>query len=101
MSTETPRPDRARGMRTDYCGDLRANDIGRQVGGTIDDALQQAGSVAQVDEGEVLTVLTTTSDPPAHDDLTTDVVRAQITAIVRTHTSGAVGAGGLGAHGDP
>ena len=32
MSTSiTPRPDRARGMRTDYCGDLRAADIGREV----------------------------------------------------------------------
>jgi aspartyl-tRNA synthetase len=27
----TSRPDRARGLRSDYCGDLRLNDVGREV----------------------------------------------------------------------
>ena len=49
--------------------------LAAQVVGVGHDALDDAGAVAQVDEGEVLAVLAAALDPAAHRDLVADVVR--------------------------
>ena len=54
----------------------------------VDDALHDARVVAQVDEGEMLTVFPTTAHPTADADGLSDVRRAQIAAQVGPHRGG-------------
>ena len=53
----------------------------------VDDALDDARVVAQVDEGEVLTVLAAATHPAADADGLADVRRAQVAAQVGAHRS--------------
>ena len=53
----------------------------------VDDTLDDAGVVAQVDECQVLTVFTATPDPAAHADRVADVGLAEFTTEVGTHGS--------------
>ena len=65
--------DGALGPHPHRAGD--AHDVlAAQVGGAVDDALHDAGVVAQVDEGEVLAVLATPADPAAHVTTCADVL---------------------------
>ncbi len=65
-----------------------------QLRGAVDHALHEAGVVAQVEEREVLTVLTTPRHPAAQRHTSTDVGGAQRPAVVGAH-----GEGGFGGHG--
>ena len=47
---------------------MRTTNSLRRSCGAVDDALHDAGVVAQVDEGEVLAVLAAAADPAAHRD---------------------------------
>ena len=51
----------------------------------VDDALDDAGVVAHVDEREVLAVLAAAGDPAADADGLADVARAQLAAQVGAH----------------
>src|SRR4029079_3158963 len=57
----------------------------------VDDALDHAGVVAQVDEGEVLAVLPAPGDPAADVDGPADVLGAQLAAEAGAHLGRAHG----------
>ncbi len=57
----------------------------------VDDALHDAGVVAQVDEREVLAVLAAAGDPAAQGDGLADVLGAELTVLVAAHRRGAHG----------
>ncbi len=76
--------DGALGAVADGAGD-GDDPLGAHVGGVVDHALDDAGVVAQVDEGEVLAVLAPAGHPAAQADGGADVGRAQHAAQVRAH----------------
>ena len=59
--------------------------LAAQVDGAVDDDLDQAGAVAQVDEGEVLAVLAAAGHPAAQRHPLADVGGAEVAAVVGTH----------------
>ena len=78
------RVDRALGAGPDDAGD--AHDVlAAHVDGVVDDALHDAGVVADVDEGEVLAVLAPPGDPAAQGHRGADVLGAQLAAQVGAH----------------
>ena len=64
---------------------IRTTYSAAQVVRAVDHALDDAGVVAHVDEREVLAVLAAASDPAAHRHVLTDVVGAQLAAVVGAH----------------
>jgi hypothetical protein len=68
--------DGALGAVPDGAGDLE-HVLAAHIDRAVDHALEQARVVAQVDEGEVLAVLTTTADPATDPDGPADVAHAQ------------------------
>ena len=76
--------DRALGPHTDRARDLQ-DVLAAHIDVVVDDALDDARVVAQVDECQVLAVLTATTDPAAHADRAADVGLAQLTTQVGTH----------------
>ena len=87
--------DRALDAVLDRAGDAQ-HILVAQVVGLLDDALGDAGAVAQVDECEVLAVLSAALDPAAQGDLVSDVAGAQLAAPVRAQTRGGSGGEDLG-----
>src|SRR5204862_558318 len=61
------------------------DELAAQVVGPIDDALHDAGAVAQVEEREVLAVLTAACDPAAQRHGAADVLRRELAAVVGAH----------------
>ena len=57
----------------------------RRSSTTVDDHLDQSGSIPQVDEGEVLAVLAAAGHPAAQRHLLTDMGGAEVAAVVGTH----------------
>ena len=64
----------------------RQHVLGAQVVRMVHHALHDAGAVAQVDEGQVLTVLPAPRDPAADGHLPPDVATAQPPAVVGSHS---------------
>ena len=61
---------------TDHLEHVLAPNVDR----TIDHALDDAGVITQVDEGEVLAMLATATDPSADTDLSADIVDVEVAA---------------------
>ncbi len=76
----------------------RDDPLAAHVGGVVDDALDDAGVIAQVDEGEMFPVLAAPGHPAAQTHGGADVGLAQHPAEVGAHGGGLVG--GV-AHGAP
>ncbi len=88
--------DRALGPVAHDAGDAQ-HVLAANVDVVVDHALDDARVVSQVDEGQMLPVLTTTADPAADADGVADVLGAQLTAQVRAHRRrlrGGAGGGG-------
>ena len=79
--------DRAVGPFAYHPGDAQ-HVLAADVDVVVDHALDDAGVVAQVDEGEMLTVLTPASDPSADADGLADVLGSEFAAQVRAHRGG-------------
>ncbi len=76
--------DRALGPLADDTGDAQ-HVLAAHVDVVVDHTLDDAGVVAQVDEGEVLAVLAAAADPAADADGLADVLGAQLAAQVGAH----------------
>ena len=63
----------------------RSDVLRPQVVSAVDDALDDAGVVAQVDEGQVLAVLAPARHPAAQRHLPADVAGPQLAAVVGAH----------------
>src|SRR5206468_11972999 len=59
--------------------------LAADVDRSVDDALDDAGVVAQIDEREVLAVLAPAADPPAQRHRPADVVGAEVAAPIGAH----------------
>ena len=85
--------DGVRGTGGDRTGDahyvLRA-----QIGGTIHHTLDEAGTVTEVHEGQVLSVFTATGHPTTQMDPAAHIMEGQLAAIVGAHAACPVGSGG-------
>src|SRR5690606_19518954 len=77
----------ALGPDPDHPGDAH-DPLVAHVHGAVDDALDDALAVAQVDEREVLAVLAAAGDPAAQRHRLSCVGRAQLAAPVRAHAPG-------------
>ena len=91
MTSDAPRPDRARGMRTDYCGDLRSFDIGRTVSlcGWVARRREHGEHLAFVDLRDRTGLLQCVVDGAA--DLRNEYV-LRITGVVRARPAGTMNA---------
>ena len=56
-----------------------------QVGGAVDHALDHAGVVPEIDEGQMLAVLAPPGHPAAQRHLPAGVGQPQFTAVIRSH----------------
>ena len=85
-----PVVDALRRAGGDRAGDAQ-DVLGAHVDGVVDDALRDAGVVAQVDEGQLLAVLAAGRHPAAQADRLADVLGAELAALVGAHGGGAHG----------
>lgn len=83
--------DRSLGPLGDGAGDAQ-HVLAAHVGVVVHHALQHARVVSQVHERQVLAVLATLGDPPAHGDGPADVIGTQLPAVVGAQ-SGSFGHG--------